>query len=70
VAPPAVRTRCIPETWDDVLASHKAFIAAATPVMAVALGILTAVLTALKCPRPVYGAEPPARRHTYRRHRR
>jgi hypothetical protein len=61
--PPAVRTRCIPDTWDDVLASQKAFIAAATPVMAVALGVITAVLSALKCPGSRYArVEPQGRR--------
>jgi hypothetical protein len=40
----------VPQTWGEVLGSGKAFIAAATPVMAVLLGVLSAVVTAAKCP--------------------
>lgn len=44
----------VPQTWDEVWSSQKAFIAAATPVMAVALGIITAVVSAAKCPGQKY----------------
>jgi hypothetical protein len=39
-----------PKTWGDVFDSQKAFIAAATPVMAIVLGVVSAVVTAAKCP--------------------
>ncbi len=40
----------IPQTWGEVFDSQKAFVAAATPVMAVFFGVLSAVVTAAKCP--------------------
>jgi hypothetical protein len=47
---PAAPQVYIPQTWGEVFDSQKAFVAAATPVMAVFFGILTAVVTAAKCP--------------------
>jgi hypothetical protein len=47
---PAAPQVYVPKTWGEVFDSQKAFIAAAGPVMAVFLGILSAVVTAAKCP--------------------